>query len=290
MIGKGKSIAHTQASMKYGMNQDKMAEVVYKAHLAGETPSEVTREFKILQDTNSRCQKNTLSFVLSPTVEDGKKLNVKNLEELTGRFIRQMKLQEHQAIAFVHRDKKHLHIHLYVNRIGFDGKAYNDSYIGKHSQLAAEKVAKEMQLTTAREVQQEKQQPLLYARETIKQNHQRTMQARPKTVEQYINLMQKQGVKVIPVINKSNQLQGFRFAYKSHNLKGSAVHRDMSGGKILQAISHNSAKGLKLSKDNTLKIVNKTVTLNANLAASVAKKVVKHAIKKVIDTGIGIGY
>lgn len=101
------AITHTQTSMQYGMNQDKMAEVVYKAHLAGETPSEVTQEFKILQDTNSRCQKNTLSYVLSPTVEDGKKLNVKKLEELTGRFVKQMKLQQHQAMAFVHWDKKH---------------------------------------------------------------------------------------------------------------------------------------------------------------------------------------
>lgn len=284
------AITHTQASMQYGMNQDKMAEVVYKAHLAGETPSEVTQEFKILQDTNSRCQKNTLSFVLSPTVEDGKKLNVKKLEELTGRFVKQMKLQQHQAMAFVHRDKKHLHVHLYVNRIGFDGKAYNDSYIGKQSQLAAEKVAKEMHLTTAREVQQAKQQSLLHIRALIKKQHLKTLQTSPKTVDQYIKRMHKQGVKVIPVINKSKQLQGFRFAYKSHNLKGSAVHREMSGGKILQAISHNNAKGLKISKDNTLKIVNQAVTLNANIAASIAKKVVKHVIKKAIDTRIGIGY
>ncbi|WP_255462770.1 relaxase/mobilization nuclease domain-containing protein [Galbibacter sp. BG1] len=159
MIGKGMAIAHTRASMKYGMDQEKDAEIVYRAHLAGETPSEVTKEFKIVQDTNARCQKNTLSFVLSPTVEDGKKLSVKKLEELTGRFVKQMKLQEHQAMAFVHRDKNHLHVHLYVNRIRFDGKAYNDSYIGKQSQLAAEKVAKEMQLTTAREVQRENNSP-----------------------------------------------------------------------------------------------------------------------------------
>ncbi len=35
MIGKGKSIAHTGASMDYGWNQEKQAEVVYSQHLAG---------------------------------------------------------------------------------------------------------------------------------------------------------------------------------------------------------------------------------------------------------------
>ncbi|QLE03110.1 relaxase/mobilization nuclease domain-containing protein [Galbibacter sp. BG1] len=284
------AIAHTRASMQYGMDQEKDAEIVYRAHLAGETPSEVTKEFKIVQDTNARCQKNTLSFVLSPTVEDGKKLNAKQLGELTGRFVKQMKLQEHQAMAFVHRDKTHLHIHLYVNRIGFDGKAYNDSYIGKQSQLAAEKVAKEMQLTTAREVQREKQQSLLYTRAVIKEHHQRALLEKPGTIDRYIKLMEKNGVKVISVINKSNQLQGFRFAHGPQYLKGSAVHRDMSASKILQAIAQNRENGPRLSKESTLKIMSQAVTLHPNLAASLAKKVVKHVIKKAIDTGIGIGY
>ena len=157
MIGKGKSIAHTRASISYGWNQEKEAEIIYKEHLMGENPKEIGKEFKIIQDQNSRCKNSTLSFVLSPTIEDGKKLNKKTLHEMTQRFIEKMKLEERQAIAFVHRNKEHTHIHLYVNRIGFDGRAYNDSYIGKRSQNAAEQVAKEMGLTTVREVQKEKQ-------------------------------------------------------------------------------------------------------------------------------------
>ena len=41
--------------------------------------------------------------------------------------MKEMNLGERQAIAFVHQDKEHKHIHLYVNRIDFNGKAYNDS-------------------------------------------------------------------------------------------------------------------------------------------------------------------
>ncbi|WP_255462771.1 hypothetical protein [Galbibacter sp. BG1] len=102
--------------------------------------------------------------------------------------------------------------------------------------------------------------------------------------------MEKNGVKVIPVINKSNQLQGFRFAHGSQNLKGSAVHRELSGGKILQAIAQNRENGPRLSKESTLKIWNQAVTLHPNLAASLVKKIVKHVVKKVIDTVIGIAY
>ena len=46
---------------------------------------------------------------------------------------------------------------------------------------------------------------------------------KPKDFDQYIKYMKQSNVEVIPSINKSNQLQGFRFAYKGQNLKGSEL-------------------------------------------------------------------
>ncbi len=57
------------------------------------------------------------------------------------------------------------------------------------------------------------------------------VEMRPKDFDQYIQYMKQNEIKVIPSINKSNKLQGFRFEYKGHNLKGSEVHRSMPGGK-----------------------------------------------------------
>ena len=67
----GKSISHTGASMGYGWDEEKEAKVVYREHLAGDNPKEITEEFKIIQSQNQRCKKNTMSFVLSPTIKDG---------------------------------------------------------------------------------------------------------------------------------------------------------------------------------------------------------------------------
>lgn len=148
MIGKGKSISHTKASIEYGWNQEKDAEIVFKQNLAGETPKEITNEFKIIQSMNANCNRNTFSYVLSPSIEDGKKLDANGLNKITDAFIKDLKLENHQAIAFVHNDKDHKHIHLYVNRIDFRGKAFNDSFIGKRSQKAAERVAERLNLKT----------------------------------------------------------------------------------------------------------------------------------------------
>ncbi len=285
----GKSISHTGASMGYGWNEEKEAKVVYREHLAGDNSKEITQEFKIIQTQNQRCKKNTLSFVLSPTIKDGQELKDKQLTEITEGFVKEMKLQGRQAIAFVHKDKSHLHIHLYVNRIGFDGKAYKDSYVGKRSQQAAEKVAQQMGLTTVREVQQEKLNEVKNVRQEVKQIHEKVItEMRPKNFDQYIKYMKQRDVEVIPSINKSNQLQGFRFEYKGQNLKGSAVHRSMSMGRIAERIDFDKNVAQKIVKDNTLTMLGKTVGLSPNLAASIAKKTIKMAIKKTIGLGMEI--
>jgi hypothetical protein len=284
MIGKGKSISHTRASMAYGWNQEKEAEIVLKEFLHGDSPTEITKEFKMLQDQNYHCKKNTLSFVISPTIEDGKSLNKKELEAITRQFIKEMQLKERQAIAFVHQDKEHKHIHLYVNRIDFKGVAYNDSFIGKRSQLAAEKVAESMGLTTVKQVQFEKEFNLREIRSEIKRRHDLTMkQFQPKSFDDYVKTMQVNGVKVIPTINNQNKLQGFRFEFDGQNLKGSEVHRNMSLGNIGKQMSRMNEASILKGNKVSINLAGKVVDLTPNLAL----KITKFIIKKAIDNGIG---
>ncbi|QYA24988.1 relaxase/mobilization nuclease domain-containing protein [Gramella sp. MT6] len=288
MIGKGHSIASTGASIDYGWNQEKEAEVVFRDHLAGETPKEITEEFKIIQSQNERCTQNTLSFILSPTVKDGQEMSKAQLKEITSRFLKEMELKNRQAIAFVHRDKEHTHVHVYVNRIGFDGKAYNDSFIGKRSQLAADNVAKELGLTRVRDVQQEKLKEFNWQRLAISHINNKVMETRPKSLDEYINKMKSCKVQVIPSINKSNQLQGFRFEYKGANLKGSEIHRSMTGGKLITEICQNKKLTRLKEVPNTLNLMNKTVQLSTNMAGKIAKDLIKQVLKRGLDNGIGI--
>lgn len=285
----GKSISHTGASMGYGWDKEKEAEVIFREHLAGDNPKEITQEFKIIQTQNQKCKKNTMSFVLSPTIKDGQELKDKQLTEIIQRFVKEMKLQERQAIAFVHRDKGHLHIHLYVNRIGFDGKAYKDNFIGKRSQQAAEKVAQQMGLTTVREVQQERLSQIQNVRQEIRQIHEKVLTVmKPKEFDHYIKYMKQRNVEAIPSINKSNRLQGFRFAYKGQNLKGSEVHRSMSMARIAERIGFDKTVSQKIVKDNSLELLGKTVGISPNIAATIAKRVIKMAVKKTIGLGMEI--
>ncbi|RXG14290.1 relaxase/mobilization nuclease-like protein [Leeuwenhoekiella aestuarii] len=275
MIGKGSSISSTLAALRYGNNPEKEAEQVYSYLIVGNTAEEITEEFRAVQTLNQNCERNTLSFVLSPTVTDGAQMNTEDLGKLTKAFIQHMKLQERQAVAYVHRDKEHTHIHLYINRIDLNGKAYKDSFIGKQSQLAAEHTAKEMGIQTIKDVQYQRHLELSSIRSELQKAHKQTIgQERAKELQTYINRMQEKQITVIPVINKSKELQGFRFEYKGQSLKGSEVHRSMSASNLLKSIS----------RQKSVAIGGRTIPIAPSLVKAIAKK----ALKLVINKGIGI--
>ncbi|WP_424492388.1 relaxase/mobilization nuclease domain-containing protein [Salinimicrobium sp. GXAS 041] len=290
MIGKGHAISSTRASLAYGWNQEKEAEVVLKEYLAGDTPLEITEEFKIIQSQNERCINNTLSFVVSPTIEDGKHLSSEDLGKVAKEFLKEMNLKNHQAIGFVHRDKEHTHIHIYANRISLTGEVYKDSFIGKRSQIAADNVAKQLGFIRVKEVQQEKLQEFQQHRKEVQNIHEKVLQSRPKSLDEYIKRMQEHQVKVIPNFNKSRQLQGFRFEYNGVNLKGSEIHRSMSGNKIILGISQNDSITKLKEAPKSLQLLNSTVQLSTGIINKIAKDLVKQTIKRVLDTGIGMAY
>ena len=290
MIGKGHAISSTKASLAYGWNQEKEAEVVLKEYLAGDTPTEITEEFSIIQSQNQRCTNNTLSFVVSPTIEDGKHVTPEDLGEIARQFLKEMKLTNHQAIGFVHRDKQHTHIHIYANRISLTGEVYKDSFIGKRSQLAADNVAKQLGLIRVREVQHEKLRELKGIRQEIKNINDKVLASRPKSLDEYISKMKDQKVSVLPTINKSNQLQGFRLEYKGINLKASEVHRDMSGNHLIAEIFQNCSFTRLKEAPQSLQLLNQTVQLSSSLATKIAKDIIKGVVKRAIDTGIGMGF
>src|SRR5690606_987270 len=165
-----------------------------------------------------QCRKNTLSFVLSPTIADGKAMGQREQREIVQRFLGEMKLTEHQAVAFVHRDREHVHLHLYANRINFRGRAYDDSFVGNRSSFAADTVARSMGLTTVKEVQEQKLERTKELRMEIKGIHEQVIdKERPRDFDAYMQAMERHRVKLLPHINKQRELQGFRFEYKEHN-------------------------------------------------------------------------
>ena len=231
MIGKAKSIQHGANAIDYAINK-KEAEIIDKRFIVGENGKEIKAEFKIFQNLNNRCKANDISFVISPDKKDGQKLTNKEFKEISEEFLKKMKLDKHQAIIVKHNDKEHTHLHLFVNRIDSNGKAYKDNFISKESQTKADEIAIKRNLTRAKVVQEFNKEMTKDIRNQIFEKHKVVLQHKPKNFQEYKDLMQSSGVKVLPTINKANKLQGFRIEYQGLELKASEVNRSMTLSKM----------------------------------------------------------
>jgi hypothetical protein len=274
MVGKAKSIGHTSNAVDYGKEKEGSQEVS-RNKLLGNSGYEIEQEFKVYQNLNSNTKLNTISVVLSPDPNDGRKLTNEEFKQITHSYLEKMNLQEHQHIAYVHRDRDHTHIHLYVNRIDDKGKAYNDSFIGKRTHHIADEIAKEKGLVSARDkMYQNSNREKLNLKELKKEifkKHQEVMSDKPQSFDNYIKQMNLKGVDVKPTINKQGQLQGFRVTDREtkNNFKASEVNRSMSIGNLIK-------DGLKNDLDQQLNKPLDKAAKNQNLG-------IGREIKKTIN-------
>jgi hypothetical protein len=246
MIGRGKTIAHVGNALAYAKNKLEATEID-RQYVQGNSPKEIESEFKLFQNMNTRCEKNTMAFVLSPTIADGKKLTAHDMKGITRDFIKAMKLEEHQYVAYAHHDKDHQHVHLYVNRIDLKGKAHKDSFLSNRSSHIAEQIALVRGLTTAREVQKEKQAEQKPIQEKVLEVHRSVLKQAPRQVEEYVHLMKERGLEVLLKRDKAGKLVGVQFEMvkaddkgaKGEKIKASDVHRSLSGSRLENTLAEN---------------------------------------------------
>ena len=241
MISKAKSCPGGTALFNYVVNDKKGYELL-RNDLSGSTPKELFSDMMIFQQQNLRCVNNTISIVLSPTVDDGKKLSINQLKTLTQDFLIKMDLDpnSNQFIAFVHDEKEHKHVHILLNRVNKDGSLINDSFISKKAQKAAHDVAKLHQLTSAKDIRDLKENKAKISNSNIKKEinniHLKVLKMRPQNLKEYQEEMCKAGVQVLPTINKQGNIQGYRFLHETSgiNLKASEVDRNLKLNEIFK--------------------------------------------------------
>ncbi len=238
MIGKGMAISYTGESLGYAMEKDK-AEVLDKNYLVGETPEEIAKEMKTFQDLNGRCKNNTFSFVLSPSIKDGKRLSDDDYRRLSRKFLKELNLEDHQSITVKHKDREHTHLHIYANRIDMQGKAADDHRIGKRSRGIADKIAQEENLTRAYNVGLEQQKEKKEEQTPVKQQIQAVFEdalKQSKTSKEFFEKVKKKGVKLTDTINRQGKVQGYRAEMKGENFKASEIGNKYTLKKIDKAI------------------------------------------------------
>lgn len=267
MISKAKAIKGSAASIDYIMKEEKNCFELCRNDVIGENGNEILAEFREVQSINDNCKNNTFSIVLSPNNDQVH--NAQELRKFTEKHLENLGLKNNQYIAYVHQNTKATHVHIIANRINYKGKALDDSYIGFKAQNSAESIAKENGLTTAKEIRQEKAIERQLNKEINKEIKADIYKAhnisvkQSKTFPEYIQNMHNKGYKIEPVINKGNNLQGFKIHDKMSGLtfKASEINKNCGIKTMLE--KGVSFKGMTLQ--NLGKEVTKNITDKATL-------------------------
>jgi hypothetical protein len=276
MIGKAKSVRGSVAGIKYLQEENKGYELD-RNFILGDTPEEIIREFRMQQTLNTTCDKNMITAVISPHIKDGEKLTNSELKEIGKDFLEKLNIDSRKQayLMIVHDEKAHKHIHIYANRIQQDGKAINDTYIGKRAQVAAHNIAKERGLISAREIMFENRN-----KQSIKVNdskskiykaHIEIMNSNQTSLKDYILKMEKKGFQVYPALNKQNKLQGLKVYDKVNDIdfKMSEVNRSMSLNGLLKKGIKND---LNVELKNEIKNISKQTSIDENFNLGINQK------------------
>ena len=230
MIAKAKACSGGSKLFGYVINEKKGYELD-RNNLSGESPAELLTSMQVIQNQNMRCTNNTLSIVLSPAIDDGKNLSDDQWRKLSEGFISSLgvNIGESQYISFIHTEKEHKHVHILLNRVQDNGTLISDHFIGKRAQHIAHRLAKEMNLKSAREIKELKQQSrkelLKSFRDSFRKAHEEVSKSFPQHIGEYSELMKRKGFTVIPVINKQGNIQGYKVENDNNCIKLSEIDR-----------------------------------------------------------------
>jgi len=289
MIAKGRVLVNTVSCLRYGLDEAKGAEIVLRQYVVGDNAQEIAQEFAGFQEQYHGSHRKLLGFMLSPTPEDGRGLDRPQLKEIAQRFLKRMELGEHQAVAIVHRDREHVHLHLYVNRVDLMGGHHRSCFLNLRTAAAAEQVALTMGLTTVKEAIRQKLEPSKEIRGEIKAVHDKVIRReRPRNYDRYMKAMEKYRVKPIPFVNKRNELVGFRFQYKDQSFKGSEVHPDMSMRNIAKQLSFDRRELKRIIVERRMPFMGKSVKVPFHLAKVLIAKSIQMAQRVARDSAIEI--
>lgn len=311
MIGLGKATLGSSQAIDYVLNdkENGPAEELLRNGLSGEDGTEILQELRDIQSENTRCRNNTYSFVLSP--DSKRSFTSDELRVLTKEHLHNLGLDKHQYIAAIHRSTDQPHVHIICNRIGMDGKAHSDKYIGLKCQQSAEGIAKKHHLTLAKERSHELTILENNRNLSLKSHIKTSFYASAKdstSITQLQTRLQEKGILMKMEYNKQGKIKGMSFECRGVELNASQVDRSLRPTSLHEIIPKeqfssrqqkevsifnsfarsrdtNLLKGLSFAKDVTK--VGSGILNAVNPTAFVAKQVLSMAMK-IQDRGMSL--
>lgn len=269
MVGKISTGNFFCGAVEYARDKNKSVKI--DSNMMSESSKDLTKEFLLCANLNTRVKKKVKHFVISFSAEDGKKLNPEILRNITQEYLQKMDFKNNQYVAYLHNDTDKKHLHIIANRVDFDGKIVKDSFDKKKSRASLMELEQKYNLTRTpgqsldksksfnkdeKEMTKRLNDKKKLTEKQELNNHivEALRDDKAKDKKEFEKLLNKKNIELIT--NKAGN--GYNFVFKDKRYKASSVNRDLSFAKINQVLKENT---LIFERDQKLEQRNNSISL-----------------------------
>lgn len=163
---------------------------------------------------------------------------------------------QHQFIVFRHHDADHPHLHILVNRIGYDGSVISDSNDFARSEKVLRKLERKYNLTQVMPSKEAKMRAITkdeleMVNRTSTPSHKmklqriigKILQDKPKlTTEEFINELRSNKINVLFNQASTGYVSGISYGYKGVTIKGAKLGSDFKWSSIKNRINYDQQR------------------------------------------------
>ncbi len=174
---------------------------------------------------------------------------------------------QHQFIMFRHKDADHPHLHILVNRIGYDGKVLSDSNDYQRSEGILRKLEVKynlMRVTPSKEVKERAmtKDELEMMKRTNGLSHKIKLQIiikellkerRGKATQEFIQALKSKGVSVLFNQASTGFVSGISYEYRGFIIKGAKLGNDFKWSSIKKAINYDQDRDRVIIQEANIK-------------------------------------
>lgn len=192
------------------------------------TPKQMAQQMQATAATSNRIKKPVWHTVLS--WKAGEVVSPENKREAVRRYCELMgaPVERHQIVVFEHKDKKHAHVHIYLNRVPIDGgpalRASNNFYKQPKVTKQIREELKMQPLPERRQSVKDLDPTKEAAREAVRQAVQRLLAQQGRGGPEWLQeQLSKEKIEVRYTYDKGNVLRGVSFEMGGVAVKGQEI-------------------------------------------------------------------
>lgn len=248
-----------------GLQHENRAEVLEYNMCYGDK-KELTRQFNEVRMLRPQLSSPVMHITLSLDLDDH--FTKEKLRQIAQDFAREFGFEKNQYLTVYHRDTRHPHLHIVVNRVGFDGSRITDSNsyrkvadICRKLELKYElkQVLSPVRFMTKEERQEHKPEQRIDLRKEQLKHHIRECLLTASCMSDFINKMNNHKIQVIKsrgisfIDDKKMKVKGSEVGYSLSTIEKILSHSLDRRQRLFQQLKKKPKQSPQVAKEQSLK-------------------------------------